>query len=314
MTKKVGFKIFVFVLIVVVLDQFLGLLLASLYNSQRTGQNHSLTYTFETSKDDILILGSSRALNHYDSRIIEDSMQMSCYNVGSGGQGLLFADAQLKVILKRYSPKIVVLEINTLTCFEYNPKDYERLSVLRPYFKRYKELYPCIDLLGPYEKYKLLSAIYPYNSMIIDILRFNTNIDQSRKWMFNGYIPILDRQIKKENLPKMKTLKLELLNEAVDNLKIQSLKSIVDNCRKNNVRLILVNSPMFMTLDDVCNYPSTHSSILLSRIIKKEKIEFYDFATNYLFLGHDELFADQKHLNEKGSAKFSRMIISYMRK
>lgn len=57
----------------------------------------------------ILIFGSSRAAHHYVPSILSDSLDMSCYNCGMDGNGIIYGYGKLKTITARYYPKIVIL-------------------------------------------------------------------------------------------------------------------------------------------------------------------------------------------------------------
>ena len=97
--------------IVFLLDFSIGKTLRYFYFKQKCGRQYRATYAIEKTTADVLIFGSSRAYHHYVPGIIEDKMQQSCYNTGSPGQSLLFNYATLKAILKRYSPKLIVLDV-----------------------------------------------------------------------------------------------------------------------------------------------------------------------------------------------------------
>ena len=56
----------------------------------------------------ILIFGSSRAAHHYVPSILSDSLDMSCYNCGLDGNGIIYGYGKLKTITARYYPKIVL--------------------------------------------------------------------------------------------------------------------------------------------------------------------------------------------------------------
>ena len=60
----------------------------------------------------ILIFGSSRAAHHYVPSILSDSLDMSCYNCGLDGNGIIYGYGKLKTITARYYPKIVILDIS----------------------------------------------------------------------------------------------------------------------------------------------------------------------------------------------------------
>ncbi len=60
--------------------------------------------------DPIIILGSSRAENHYNSNIIADTLGMSCYNCGMSGNGILLNYGFYAMIMERYRPKFIIYD------------------------------------------------------------------------------------------------------------------------------------------------------------------------------------------------------------
>ena len=119
----------------------------------------------------ILIFGSSRAAHHYVPSILSDSLDMSCYNCGLDGNGIIYGYGKLKTITARYYPKIVILDIQpTFDLFTNDNCKY--LAPLRPYYQ-----YPGVDSLfwdiNPSERWKMMSNSYRFNSKFLSILMDN---------------------------------------------------------------------------------------------------------------------------------------------
>ena len=137
--KKYFLQRICFLLIIIVADHVSGHFLQYLYFSQKTGNKQNLNYSFADCKSDVIIFGSSRAQHHYDTKIFSDSLHMSCYNAGmDGGHSILLSYAQISVILKRYQPKLIIVEMSPEMV--YHSVDYDKLKVLLPYVKKYPEL------------------------------------------------------------------------------------------------------------------------------------------------------------------------------
>jgi hypothetical protein len=297
-------KILAFIFLIASIDQVVGLILRKLYFHQRTGENYAMTYVYKNCTADILIFGSSRAQHHYDTRILSDRLKMSCYNAGiDGGHSILLPYAQIKVITKRYSPKIIILEFDPDNIVRY-AGDYDRLSVLLPYYKEYPELRPLILLRGPYEREKLLSAIYPFNSNIINIIRYNTNTHAARRKDFEGYIQLESSMnigmLKKE--PGIET------QSVLDTNMINALKNIISLCKEKNITLLIINSPIYHTVSGGKTFTTLAAKLSLE-IIHHEKVNYHDFSFDSTFAGHMEWFKDFGHLNDNGAKIFTNLVI-----
>lgn len=70
----------------------------------------------------------------------------------------------------------------------------------------------------------------------------NTHIDANRKWIFNGYIPIKNKQMNES----MINIPIEHANQsAADPGKLKALEGIIQLCKNKNVKLYFINSPYF---------------------------------------------------------------------
>ncbi len=305
-------KIFVFIFLLVILDQVIGNILRKYYFTQTSGPNYILTNTFRECNADILIFGSSRAMYHYDPRLIRDSLKMSCYNVGQpGAASILLPYALFKVMTKRYTPKIIILEYNA--DINGGARGYDRLSVLLPYYKDYPELDPIISVRSPYEKFKLMSAIYPFNSNIVYIVRYNTNAFVERKDI-DGFYPA------KSKIPNMEVLEKLIKADQEYNMKAKydsnvviALKYVIDWSKEKNISLFIVNSPVFH-MENESQIPTSQASQQAVDYIKKSNVNYFDFSSDSTFQGHMEWFFDHIHLNEDGAKVFTNVIIDTLKK
>jgi hypothetical protein len=302
-------QIIAFIIIIAVSDKVIGIILDKLYFHQKSGPGSSLTYSLSECKSDILIFGNSRAQHHYNPKIISDSTKLSCFNAGQdGGHSILLPYAQIKTITDRYTPKIIILEFFPSGLVN-DPSNYEKLSILLPYYNRFPELKPFILLRGPYEKIKLLSSIYPFNSDIINILKFNTNYHYDKKKNLEGYIPLtgnLNISLLKPSIEKDSHI-------GVDSNLVDALNNIISICQRKNIKLFIVNSPIFHTKSDK---PIAHSDVekLALQIIKQNHVDFLDYSWDSTFIGHNEWFSDRAHLNSDGSKIFSNILIDHLKK
>lgn len=299
-------KLLFFFVILIISDQVIGKLLRYLYFNQETGPQKTLTYVLSEVKSDILIFGNSRAQHQYDSRIFSDSLKMSCYNAGQdGGHSILLPEAQINIILKRYTPKMIILEFDPLS-MEFNKQDYEKLSILLPYEKEFPELRPLLLQRSPLENLKLTSAIYPFNSNIINLIRFNTSTKAARRKDFNGYVPILNKviDISLLDLPNNESTSSERRVYNEDPNKIKALENIINICSQKGIRLVIINSPVFYVQNEASFVP-TESFTEVLNIIRENNIDFLDFTRDPFFRSRTDLFADVMHLNDKGAKIFT---------
>lgn len=291
-------KVCVFYLLVFILDFIIGHGLNYLYFKQESGFQNRITYAIEKTTEDIIIIGSSRAKHHYVPDILEQQIHQTCYNAGNNGQHIFYYEAIIKSTLKRYNPKMIILDFK-FEEFSKNNDSYDRLSAILPYYKTHPELRPIIKLRSPYEKMKLLSNIYPYNSSILTIFAGNMSFNKKRKTDLKGYVP-LNNTLKKSINKNSSFVKYDL-----DSLKIKSYESIIKECIDKKIKLSIICSPYFIKANN------TECSIITGKqIAKKYNIPFYDYSQDSIFIGNISLFNDETHLNNKGAKLFSSLIIN----
>jgi len=292
--KKFILRLLLGLIFVVLFDFIIGKTLKHFYFEQDSGFQYRTTHSLNYTEDEILIFGSSRANHHYDTNILESKLNMSTYNTGRDGTYLFYQTALLKTILKRHQPKIIIYDF--FGSFEYSQSDYDRLSFLLPYYEEHEEIREVLELKGPFEKFKTLSKIYPYNSMLFNIIMGNMEFNKKKNKDIKGFVP-LNKNWTSELQAIKSTTKYEL-----DQNKLNAFKDFIQLCKKNNIELHVIVSPVFYT------YQSDYSITTCKQICAKQNVPFYDFTRDDKFLQKPEWYADILHLNQTGAKKFSSIV------
>ena len=290
-------KFIILLIIVLILDFSIGNILNYFYFKQKSGFQFRTTYSIEKTNAEFLIFGSSKAMYDYRCDILEDRLKMSCYNTGRGGNFIFYNYAILKSVLKRYNPKIVVLDFFTDE-FKKKNDSYDKLSSLLPYYNSHPEIHSIIEMKSFYEKFKLISKIYPYNSLLFSIAIGNLEMNKKRKTDINGYVPLT----KVWNNPiRIDTASLK---DDLDYKKIEFYENFIKDCKEHGIQLYLFVSPYFVKSNH-----QYYSVAIGSQIAKKYNIKFYDYSRDTLFTSNHSLFADEGHLNEKGGRIFTNLVV-----
>jgi hypothetical protein len=295
--KRFFYKLILFFITVVILDQAFGKVLRIIYFKQNHGGSYKTTYSFEKDSSQVLIIGSSKAHHNYEAQMFEDSLHLSCYNAGLDGHFIFYYDAVLKCVLKRYSPKIIILDVLNDE-LAIRPENYDRLSTLLPYYATHPEIRNLIALKGPYERIKFLSGIYPFNSLIVQSVSAAIDLHNKRlvENKLKGFEPL--NTTNKEKLSK------PVYNAGIDSNCVNTLESFVQDCNSKQIKLFIVVSPYFVE-----NTGETKSTETVKMVAEKYHITLWDNSQNQYFLTHPEFFSDYNHLNEKGASVFTKMII-----
>ncbi len=297
LTKRFLLRFFFLFVIVVIIDYSIGNILSYFYFKQNNGLRYRTTFSMEQTKADIIILGSSRAVHHYHPEVFEGRFYLSCYNAGQDGNTIFYHSAILKSILERHTPKIVILDFIGEE-FRKNQQSYDRLSYLLPYYKRHPEIRPIVELKSPYERMKMMSSVYPFNSSIFAIAAGNAKFNQKRNFDIKGYIPLegeWNEPIITDNTQS---------NYEIDSNKVNVYASFIKDCISSGTRLYIVCSPYFFKTTQ------TDISFALARNIAGENnIPLFDFSKDTMFTSNSSFFSDMVHLNNKGANFFSNKVI-----
>ncbi|MEO6301962.1 MAG: hypothetical protein ABIP51_02200 [Bacteroidia bacterium] len=245
-------------------------------------------------KADVLIFGSSKANHHYYPETFEKELNLNYYNVGRDGNFIFYHYAVLKSILKRHNPKLIILDLKNDE-FAQEPDSYDRLASLLPYYKSHPEINEVIEIKSKFEKVKLLSNIYPYNSAILTIFVGNSEFNKKRKADNKGYVP-LKREMSEDVIAEKRS------SYKLDTNKINIYKSFIAECLKAKTKVIVVCSPSY-------NPQSDGSSMTIGKNISKDNgVDFFDYSNDSIFSKKLNYFSDPEHLNEMGSMKFSELL------
>lgn len=292
--KKLTLNIAIVVFIVFVFDFAIGRTLRYFYFKETSGIHFRTTYAMETTKTDLLVFGSSRANHHYVPKVFEDSLKMTFYNTGRDGNGIFFQTAILKSILKRYIPKVIILDY--AGDFVKGAEAYDRMNSLLPYYRTHKEIRNIIELKSPFERIKLISEVYPFNSQILTISIGNLEINKKRKYDNRGYVPLYGEWQRK--IDSIVTFTAYV----VDSNKLTALREFLNIAKKSGAKVFVIYSPVFQKFNrrqeiDICRDACAF-----------ENVPLWDFSKDTLFLDNKHLFQDVDHLNYNGAVIFSNMV------
>lgn len=246
---------------------------------------------------DILIFGSSRAIHHYVPQIFEDSLGMSCYNLGNDGQGILLFYPRYEMLCRHHVPKLIIYE--AFADFDLNQDDRSKyLGWLRPYYGE-----PTVDSLfrdvDPSEQYKMQSRLYRYNGKLLQMVFDNLRAENDVAKGYDSVFGVMDYDI--EQLA-------EYVRPAVDTLKVKYHEKLIKACRAKGTQLVYVVSPFYKGNDRIAE---TYAPLL--RLCQAYGIPFVDAYYDPEISRTRSFFSDSYHLNDDGARAFSQKAVGLIR-
>lgn len=295
MKKFIG-KVILFLIVVATLDFCVGTILESMSARAKGGNAARAEYVFKQANEDIILMGSSRCIHHYNPFIIEDSLGMSTYNCGNDGMGIIYNYAIYTSMRERHLPKVIVYDIApSFDLYEGTPND-KYIHGIRQFSYYGKIIDICTDIDNN-DKYKLYSKCYRLNSSYLHILR---DFIHPRGLFEKGFKPsvgVMDYEIKDQvyNPEAFVT----------DSVKIKYWNKLFELCKQDGVSLILSVSPTYSPYDHGC-YD------IIKNLANKNGIPFIDNYDCDGITGQKQYFSDSTHMNEDGANEFSKRIVKYL--
>lgn len=283
--KRFILNVLMFLVAVVVADQLFGLAMSRALYETKKGDWGRNNYIYDNVQSEAVVLGSSRAIHHYSPIIISDSLGMSCYNCGEDGMGIFLMYARYKAIRQRYTPRLVIYEVLPEYDLLLEKDNSKYLKFLRPY-TTVPEIDSLVRCISPAERYKLMSNMYRYNSVFLDILsqRYSKAPGDASDYTYSP----LDGEMDYEPPPVSQN------QMCIDSLKLTCLEKIITGCLVDGTQLVFTASPIYKPVSEAAFGP-------VKELCKKYRIPFINYYCDKDFCDNPEYFVDGGHLNRRGA-------------
>lgn len=288
--KKFILHIFVFFALVAAVDISFGVACNYMVHHAHSGETARNNALFLQNKYDLMTMGSSRCVCHYDDNLLSDSLGINAVNAGNKGNGVILMYGRYHVIPKYHKPKILIYDIEpSFDLIEYEGDDNNRryLAGMKSFYDvpGIKNIFRDVDWSEPFKMYSML---YRYNSKILVLLG---DYLKNEKVNYSFYQPTRRDYVAAEVKEKPQ--------RNVDKLKLKYFEKLIEETKNDGVKLIVVASP---------KYGATSTTELqpIVDLCKKYDVPLWDY---YLDMHDTRWFCDNNHLNYDGSQEFTRTII-----
>jgi len=292
-------KILILLVLLFVFDRIIGTLLENAYKNAPQGDIKTFAHSITDPTEDIFIYGSSRAVHGYDPKIFTDSLGLSCFNSGRENSNILYHSAILKEMLKKHTPKVVVLDVTAkeLTWRTAENSKAVLASMILPYVSRDTSFANIARQLFPDELRKAeVSKIYAYNSLVLSLAIGKRKMKHGAN--LNGYLPLHGNKVQGK-IPAFTDD-----NDKTDSFTKKNFEAFVKTAKDNNIKLYVVQSPIF-----VKHFNSSISLDTIKSILNRYDEPFWDYGFDTAFY-KKEYFYDNLHLNTTGATLFTEKLVS----
>jgi hypothetical protein len=256
-----------------------------LKNSDRGKVQH--IFNSKARNYDVVILGSSRANNHFVPELFE-KRGMKAFNYGMSGAHLFEASLLLKLMAERhYKIKTVILEADLGLCNENHAEGIA--SKFLPYIHHSETIKNHFSSLNnfnelyyiPFYRYVDFDAIIGFREMFFNAINRKTSHLENQ-----GYYPLLNEKPgnMKGNLTALKPIRNKYYEE---------IKQI---CKQNNYNLITVMTPMCSNVKGLDYFEKANK--IYPEIHNLENV-----------VQDDQYFSSCGHMNDTGARIFTAVVI-----
>lgn len=279
-----------FVLKILILTFLIAVVLDLIYsnafsNSQNRGK---IGYIYNSNpKDyDVVILGSSRANNHFVTQMFEDRGLVT-FNFGMQGSKIFESDLVLKLLLeKKNKIKNLIIDVDVTL----RSRNNSEAAILKfyPYLKSSSAIKTHLSHLPDFNAnyYIPFYRYLKYESKIGFREMFFCSINKKSMELNSGGYHALEKSQKK----------LEEDLSRTDPLRNQYYEEIKQICKANKINLIAVMTPMCENVKGFDYFAK----------VKKLYPEIHNYENVVI---EDEYFSDCGHMNDEGARKFTARIL-----
>lgn len=288
-------KVILFFTIILGLDRIAGCVFSYMSSHSRGGYTSHFQHIVNHTNEDILIFGSSRAVHHYNTSIMSDSFDLSCYNCGLDGNGIILFNGWWRIISQRYNPKYLIYDITPSYDLLKGEDNCKYLGYLKELYNR-NEIKSIFSSVDSNESYKMMSQMYRYNSkwhqIVADYIYPLYHFDN------HGFLPLYG-QINKMMIDDDKINAVNIFE--YDDLKISYLEELIAN--RGKTQLIFVMSPSWYGIDENELQP-------IYDLCESNDIPFFNFGNDRNYMQNERYFKDGLHMNVYGAEIFTKDLVA----
>ena len=229
------------IVIVLVFDVIFGQVM-SFYSKRYglPGDYAKIEYLFHQANEDVVIIGSSVAINSFMPDIMMDSLGISVFNGGCNAQNIIFFRCMIDGLLEHHRPRGVILALQP---DDLSDDHIGRIELLNPYYGRNPVIDSALVLQNDGKGSAFLrSNLYKYNTVWFRI--FLQSFLPREEMANHGFVA----KHKPNNLPIFENYGDEPDDDFIYSVKLEYLKAIITQLRSNNVELVVVFPPYYRKL------------------------------------------------------------------
>lgn len=295
-------KTIIILVIFIILFVLLNMLLSPKYATTLVEGSMISEYYNESKDHEVIFIGDCEVYANFSPMVMYETEGIKAYVRGSSQQMIWQSYCILEETLKYETPKVVVLNVNSMRYDKNSDKvseAYNRLTIDKMKWSKEK-----IEIIkeSMTEEETFISYVFP-------ILRYHSRYDEltkedleylfkSKSNTYNGFL--VNKNVKPvTNLPT----KRNLANYEFSDECYEYLNKITAICKENNIKLVLIKAPSL--------YPYWYEEYdkQIRKYASENEIDYYNLTENIEEIGLDfqtDTYDGGLHLNLQGATKLSK--------
>lgn len=261
---------------------------------------------------DVIITGSSRALVHYDPRIIGDTLGLTAFNLGRNGSQTDLQLAVLKTYLEHNKKPALVIHNLDLFSFTTTREIYDPAQYI-PYLGE-QAIYATVQRIHPHAwKWKYV-PLYAY---VVEDVRFTWALGLARLAGFSpaedhiqGFVPRTTPWT--GDFEKFKASNPRGVTFAIEPQGVRDLTELIELCHTAKIPLLLVYSPVY---HEMCALEKNRAEVFsrFQSLADRFQTPLWDYSDASISRDRNNFYNSQ-HLNATGAREFSLALATRLRR
>jgi len=253
----------------------------------------------------LVVYGSSRAWVQFSSKMIEDSLNISTYNLGIDGHNFKLQYFRHKELLRfNKKPKKIIMSVDIFTLQKktdlYNHQQFLPFMLWNESIKDYTSSYTgfsTYDFNIPLYRYK--GSLNTIKTVIYTLIRREPEIKRIK-----GYSAVVGNWNNDFYNAKSKNDFYEI---KIDSATVNLFEKFINECKNNDIELSLVFSPEFI---EGQHYVRNRKELIskYQNLANKYNLQFLDYSNSEICF-QKQYYYNAQHLNKNGSELFTKLLI-----
>lgn len=259
---------------------------------------------------EVVVYGASRALAHFDARIMENALGTTVYNLGINGHNFWLQYLRHSMLLKHNTkPKVIVLEISTNTLEKR--KDLYDPDQFIPYMLNQPDVEASISSYEGFSYLDFQVPLFRYYGKVELLIRASIQFLSPSHFKPDRVKGYEGKDLAWSGGWERTKLGIKKSKVVFDPESSLLFDSFLEECKELGIKVVFVSTPMFIHAQE---YTINRSDVMtyFKEKSKKYGIHYLDYSDDPIS-SKSEYFYNATHMNKEGAELFTKRFVADLR-